>query len=78
MVAVNGALGGITGIVKLLAFWSEGLLKDMPWSTGFAGLAAGLVGALIGIRISRKTADSTLKLLIGAVIIIAGIRLLTQ
>ncbi len=76
MVAVNGALGGLTGIVKLAVFWSEGLLKHMPWQTGFIGLAAGLAGSLIGIRISRKSADSTLKLLIGVVIIVAGIRLL--
>lgn len=78
LVAVNGALGGITGIVKLIAFWSDDMLQHMPWTIGIVGMIAGLGGALIGVRISRKSADSTLKLLIGVVIVAAGISLIVR
>lgn len=75
IIAVNGALGGLLCVVKIGAYGIAGLLGKLNWTLALAGTGAGLLGAIIGVRVARKAPDSTLKLLIGAVIIIAGIRM---
>lgn len=74
-VAVNGVLGLATGGIRLVAYWINGLLIDFPWFAAGLGFAAALLGSLAGVRLSRRTSDSTLKLLIGLVIVIGGIRM---
>lgn len=76
IVAVNGALGVLSGGVRLVAYGMGGMLDDFSWITAGAGLAGAVAGAYVGIRLSRRTSDSTLKLLIGLVIVLAGIRLM--
>ncbi len=74
-VAVNGALGLLTGGVRLAAYGITGMLHNFPWLAGGIGFVFAILGSLAGIRLSRRTSDSTLKLLIGLVIIIGGIRM---
>ena len=77
IVAINGVLGLATGVFRLIAYGLEGLLENVPWIAGLVGLAGAIIGAIIGIRLSRRAADSTLKLLVGIAIILAGAKLLT-
>lgn len=74
-VAVNGLLGLMTGGIRLVAYGITGLLNVFPWLAAGIGFSAAVLGAFAGIRLSRRTTDSTLKLLIGLVIIIGGIRM---
>ncbi len=76
IVAINGVLGLATGLFRIIAYGFQGLLKDIPWVAGVVGLFGAVIGAYVGIHLSRKTADSTLKLLIGVAIILAGTKLL--
>lgn len=76
IVAVNGLLGILTGGFRVVAYGLEGLLSTVPWSLALIGLGAAVVGAIIGIRLSRRAADSTLRLLVGLAILLAGIRLI--
>lgn len=76
VVAINGVLGLATGFLRMIAYGIEGLLDDVPWIAGAVGLLGAVLGAIIGIRLSRGTADSTLKLLVGVAIILAGGKLL--
>jgi hypothetical protein len=75
VVAVNGFLGIASGAIRMVAYGWEGLLKDVPWIAGLIGLGAAVIGAVIGIRLSRRAADSTLRLLVGIAIILAGLKL---
>ena len=75
IVAVNGVLGVLSGIVRLIAYAIDGMLANFPWLLAGAGLAGAIAGSLAGINLSRRASDSTLKLIIGIVIVVAGIRL---
>ncbi|MCB0710912.1 MAG: sulfite exporter TauE/SafE family protein [Ignavibacteriae bacterium] len=76
IVAVNGVLGVLSGGVRLIAYGLEGMLQNFPWVMAGAGFVSAVIGAIAGIRISRRASDSTLKLIIGIVIVIAGVRLM--
>ena len=76
IVAVNGALGVLASVARLLSYGIEGMLRDFPWTIAIVGVISGAIGSYGGIKLSRRAADSTLKLIIGIVIIIAGIRLI--
>ncbi len=76
IVAANGFLGIATGTIRMVAYGGEGLLDNVPWVAGLVGLAAAVIGAVIGIRLSRRAADSTLRLLVGIAIILAGLKLI--
>lgn len=76
IVAINGLLGLATGLFRMVAYGFEGLLENVPWMAGVVGLGAAVIGAFVGLRLSRRTADSTLKLLVGVAIILAGLKLL--
>lgn len=74
-VAVNGVLGLMTGGIRLVAYSITGMLGAFPWLAALVGFVAAVFGSLAGVRLSRRTSDSTLKLLIGLVIIIGGIKM---
>lgn len=74
--ATNGAIGGITALARLGAYAVNGSLHEALWLPGAIGAVAGAIGAVIGIRISRRGKDSTLELIIGAALVLAGIRML--
>ncbi len=76
VIATNGILGAGSSIVRLISYWLEGLLVNMPWMLLGAGVVGAAIGAYMGFRISLRTRDSTIKLLVGLVIIAAGVRLL--
>ena len=69
-------LGVLSGGVRLIAYGLEGMLQNFPWVMAGAGFVSAVIGAIAGIRISRRASDSTLKLIIGIVIVIAGVRLM--
>ena len=73
--AVNGVLGMVTGGVRLLLYWWKGILIDVPWVAGVVGVAAAAVGGVVGVRMSRGTVDSTIRLVIGLAIVAAGLRM---
>jgi uncharacterized membrane protein YfcA len=74
--ATNGALGGVSSIVRIGVYLIEGLLTSTIWTLGLVGAAGGWLGGVLGVRISRRTKDSTLELMIAVLLIIAGIRML--
>src|SRR5512133_2071259 len=75
IVATNGALGAITAIARLIGYAVSGTWNDTIWLPAGIGIAAGVAGALIGIRVSRRAKDSTLELIIGVALVLAGISL---
>lgn len=74
--ATNGLVGGITAVARLIAYAFTGQLHRDLWLPGAIGIVAGSIGAVIGLRFSMRAKDSTLELIVGAAIIIAGIRML--
>ncbi|HVK39862.1 MAG TPA: sulfite exporter TauE/SafE family protein [Candidatus Kapabacteria bacterium] len=74
--ATNGAIGGITALARLGAYAASGSLHSALWLPGMIGAVSGAIGALIGIRIARRGKDSTLELVIGAALVLAGMRML--
>lgn len=77
IVAVNGLIGLVMGLLRLGAYGVGGMLDTLPWAAAFAALGVAVVGGVIGIRLARRTPDSTIKLLIGVVIVVAGVRLVS-
>jgi uncharacterized membrane protein YfcA len=76
VVATNGVLGGITALARLAGYAFTGELHGALWIPGAIGLVAGSIGAIIGIRLSRRGKDSTLELIIGAALVLAGVRMI--
>ncbi|MBC8145956.1 MAG: sulfite exporter TauE/SafE family protein [bacterium] len=74
--ATNGALGGLTAVARLAGYAAAGSLHESLWIPGLIGVVAGAIGAVIGIRISRKSKDTTLELVIGGAMVLAGIRMI--
>ncbi len=74
--ATGGALGGVTSIARVAAYGAEGLLYPELWIPAAVGIAGAVGGCLLGIRLSRRAKDSTLELLVGVVILLAGIKML--
>lgn len=73
--ATNGALGGITAAARCIAYAVAGQLHAGLIPTAVAGIAGAVAGALIGIRYTRRAKDSTLELVVGLAIVLAGIRM---
>jgi uncharacterized protein len=74
--ATNGAIGGITALARLGAYAVSGSLRSELWLPGLVGAIAGAIGAVLGIRIARSGKDSTLELIIGVALILAGARMM--
>lgn len=74
--ATNGALGGLTAVARLAGYAITGSLHEALWIPGIIGVIAGAAGAVIGIRISRRSKDTTLELVIGCALVLAGIRMI--
>ena len=74
--AVNGALGGITALARVGSYGMAGLLHEDLWLPALAGIIGAAAGAVAGIRLSRRAKDSTLELIVGVAITLAGVRML--
>ncbi len=74
--ATNGALGGITSLMRIAVYLIEGLFTPEIWTLGLVGAAGGWMGGVLGVRISRRTKDSTLELWIAVLLILAGVRMM--
>jgi uncharacterized membrane protein YfcA len=73
--ATGGALGALTGIARLVGYTASGALHQGLIVPGLVGMAAACGGTFLGIRVSKRSKDSTLELLIGTAMVIAGIRM---
>ncbi|MBK8912010.1 MAG: sulfite exporter TauE/SafE family protein [Chlorobi bacterium] len=73
--ATNGALGGITAVARCIAYGIAGELHSGLIPTAVVGTAGAVAGALLGVRYARRTKDSTLELVVGLAIVLAGIRM---
>jgi uncharacterized membrane protein YfcA len=74
--ATGGALGAVTTLARLAGYGMEGLLYPELWLPALAGIIGAIAGTVLGIRLSRRAKDSTLELLIGVVILLAGIKMM--
>lgn len=74
--ATGGVLGSITALARVAGYGMEGMLYPELWLPAVAGIAGAAAGTMLGIRLSRRAKDSTLELLIGAVILLAGIKMM--
>jgi uncharacterized membrane protein YfcA len=72
----GGALGAITGVARLFGYGVAGQLHAGLWIPGAVGLIMAIGGSLLGIRLSLRSKDTTLELVIGLVLVLAGIRML--
>jgi uncharacterized protein len=75
IVATNGVLGAVTGLARLAGYAFAGELHGALWIPGAIGIITGSLGAVIGIRLSRRGKDSTLELIIGTALVLAGVRM---
>ena len=74
--AINGALGGITALARIGSYGAAGLMHEGIWVPAIAGIIGAVAGAMLGIRLSRRAKDSTLELIVGVAIALAGFRML--
>lgn len=74
--AGSGALEGVTALLRLGSYALKGMIGREIWVPGALGLIGGAIGALLGLRLVRRDKDSTLELVIGGVLLLAGVRLL--
>lgn len=73
--ATNGAVGGATAIFRAISFWINGsYTEDLLVPALLASIGA-CIGAFVGVNLSNRSKDATLELVIGVVMIIAGIRM---
>jgi uncharacterized membrane protein YfcA len=71
----GGALGAVNAAARLIGYGVDGELHAGLWMPGAVGIVAAVLGSLLGIRLSMRAKDSTLELVIGVVIILAGLRM---
>lgn len=74
-VATNGSIGAFTAVARVIGYGINDLFHEDIWLPALIGFVGAWGGGLIGIRLSRRAKDSTLELLIGAVLLLAGIRM---
>jgi uncharacterized membrane protein YfcA len=73
--ATNGALGGLTAITRLAAYGAQGMLHEELWLAGTVGFVFAFAGAYLGIQLSSRAKNSTLELVLGVAIVLAGIKM---
>ncbi len=74
--ATNGALGGVTALARTVGYALQGQLDEGVMLYALVGILFAAGGAVIGVRVSRRTKDSTLELVIGLALVLAGIRMM--
>lgn len=73
--ATNGAVGGATAVFRAVSFWLNGsYTEDLLLPALLASIGA-FIGAFVGVKLATRSKDTTLELVIGVVMIIAGIRM---
>lgn len=75
IIASNGAIGGVTALARVAGYGAAGLLHDGLWLPAAVGFVAGAAGAIYGVRLSLRARDTTLELVIGGALILAGVRM---
>ena len=75
IIASNGAIGGITALARVGGYGAAGLLHDGLWVPALVGIVAGAGGAIYGVRLSLRARDTTLELVIGGALLLAGVRM---
>lgn len=75
IISNNGAIGGITALARLGGYAMAGSLHSGLWLPAALGFLAGAGGAIYGIRLSLRARDTTLELVIGAALLLAGVRM---
>jgi uncharacterized membrane protein YfcA len=78
IVAINGVIGAVLSLTRLVSYGAEGMMDEVPFVAGLAGVGGAIVGSLIGVRLGKRGSDSTLRVLIALVVVAAGIRLLLR
>jgi hypothetical protein len=76
IVATNGAVGAITAIVRLVGYGAQGMLHEGILLGGVVGFIGASIGAFLGIRLASRAKNSTLELIIGIAIVLAGIKMM--
>lgn len=74
--ATGGALAGVGAVARMVAYSINGTLDSELLLPGVICAAGGWLGAVLGVRFSRRSGDSTIELLIGLVLLLAGIKML--
>jgi uncharacterized membrane protein YfcA len=74
--ATNGALGAITALSRLAGYGAQGMLREDMVPIAVVGFVFAFGGAYLGIRLSSRAKNSTLELLVGLAIILAGVKLI--
>jgi uncharacterized membrane protein YfcA len=75
IIANNGAIGGITALARVGSYAAQGILHKGLWLPAALGFLAGAGGAVYGVRLSLRSRDTTLELVIGAALLLAGVRM---
>jgi uncharacterized membrane protein YfcA len=75
IISNNGAIGGITALARLGGYAIAGSLHSGLWFPAALGFLAGAAGAVYGVRLSLRARDTTLELVIGAALLLAGVRM---
>ncbi len=73
--ATNGVLGAVTAIGRLASYGLNGMLHADIWLPGAVGLVGAVAGAAWGVRLSLRAKDSTLDMVLGVAILLAGVRM---
>jgi uncharacterized membrane protein YfcA len=73
--ATGGLLGLVTAVSRIGSYAIGGQLRSEIWIPGAMGFLGAGLGAVMGIRLARRAKDSTLELVIGGALLLAGIRL---
>lgn len=73
--ATNGAVGAITAVSRAVGYMIQGLYFEGIWVPATIGIVAATAGTFIGVRLSRRSKDSTLELLVGIALVLAGVKM---
>lgn len=73
--ATNGAIGGATALFRAISFSAKGFYTEDLLVPALITAAGACCGALLGVRLSRQSKDSTLELVIGIVMMLAGVKM---
>jgi uncharacterized membrane protein YfcA len=73
--ATNGLIGTITSFGRIISYGLQGMLHEGLIVAGIVGIVAAAAGSFAGVRLSLRAKDSTLELVLGAAILLAGVRM---
>lgn len=74
--ATNGALGLITAAARVAGYGVQGMLYEELWIPAAVGILGAVAGTFIGVRLSRRSKDTTLELVVGMALVLAGLKMM--